>query len=304
MNFLFYGCDMSLNKYHTYKILCKCDEFIKLVEHTVIVLGVEITYLRNNRFMEFNFKTHLNKEKTTIIDFIKDITSTKKPSNTKHIIVIHNLDSLSLQLQYKLRMIIEKSYRNAVYICTCTLLSRVIQPLQSRFTQVRVPMLSNTHKSYIISTIMKYIGSEKDITKFTSYVKNVDMLQDVVCLSISYDLIDETDISKPLKKFKFVENEVKLLFTQFPKYKSTIECITNIRQFIYKIIHYNIDHRIFLKLLIKYCSQSKQICHHMHDIISIVQKHDIDLININQCKIIHSYEIMMLDIYSLLIIMD
>ena len=103
MNLLFYGYDITLCKYYVNRLLGKKDQPIKLTEHTTNVSGVDISYFTNQDFIELNLKTHLSKERSSLVEFIKILTSTRKASNDKHIIILNNIDSLNLQLQYKLR---------------------------------------------------------------------------------------------------------------------------------------------------------------------------------------------------------
>jgi hypothetical protein len=168
---------------------------------------------------------------------------------------------------------------------------------------VRVPILSNFEKNYIIKETILCIESKKEPSQLVKYItKNVEMFQDVILITLSYHLIEDVDnISKTCKKFKFLEHEIKMIMMNFTKLRSTVEAMSEIRQFVYKIIHYNIDHKLFAKTIIGYCSKSKYYVKYIHDIVMLSTKFDLDVININQCKAIHTYEIMLINIFLLLI---
>lgn len=299
MNLLLYGYDISLNKFHICKILSSNKNTIRLKDETINVLGVDITFKSCRDFIQINMKTHLNKEKTSMVEFIKNIIGSRKPSNDKHKIVILNLDYLNTQLQFKLRRIIEKSHQNASFICSCGLLSKVIPPLQSRFNSIRVPVLSNQEKKMIITKVFEMNHETKNLNVLLKYVKDVDYFQDIVALALSYNLSEETDSTKSFKKFKFIENDLKLLLSKFKKMKNTLDCIHDIRQFIYKLIHYNIDHKLIIKMVIDSCSTSKTFIPYMHQIVGICKQFDMDIININPCKVTHAYEQLFLSILLL-----
>lgn len=301
MNLLFYGYDVTLCKYYVNRILCEKDQSIKWAEHTINVLGVDIIYFTGQNFIELKLKTHLSKERSALVEFIKNITSTRTPSNKKHIIILNNIDALNFQLQYKLRRTLEKASINASFIGICNSLSKIIEPLQSRFTLVRVPILSNNEKNHISATIKTQMNSDKDTTDLLKYLKNIEIFQDIISINLSFFFAkDDTDFTKNCKSFKFVDNEAKVLFTSFTKNKNIQDSIQEIRQFIYTIIHYNIDHKLTIKAMITCISKIKAYTKHIFKIIHIMKDFDISLISINQCKIVHAYELCLLDILSLI----
>lgn len=297
MSFMFYGNDITLNKFYINRLLHQPGKnHVKLYESTITINGVEISYKSNQHFMEFNFKTHLNKEKIAMIQFIKDVTSSKKPSNIKHIMILDNIDYINDQQQYKLRRLIEKASVNATFICNCNVLSKIIGPLRSRFVLVRIPMLSNLEKKYIASTVLDTINSVKEREPLHKYVqRHVETLQDLVCIALSYDTLSD-DVNKSFKAFKFVEKEVKYVLGNIPRYKSSTDAITSIRQSVYKIIHYNINHVLVAKMILNTCSTSSVYKKHLHSITNRVAQFDLNLLHINQCKSIHVYESLFLDI--------
>lgn len=301
MNLLFYGYDITLCKYYVNRLLGKKDQPIKLTEHTTNVSGVDISYFTNQDFIELNLKTHLSKERSSLVEFIKILTSTRKASNDKHIIILNNIDALNFQLQYKLRRTLEKATVNASFIGVSNSLSKLIEPLQSRFALVRIPLLTNIEKKHICSTIKSHIQSDKDTTDLLKYLKNIELFQDIVSINLSFFLAEEdTNFTKICKSFKFIDNEVKALFTNFTKNKNIQDSIQEIRQFIYTLIHYNIDHKIIVQSIIACTSKMKAYTNYMFSIIHILKEFDISMISINQCKIVHAYELCLLDILTLI----
>lgn len=302
MNLLFYGYDITLCKYYVNRLLGKKDQPIKLTEHTTNVLGVDIVYFTSPDFIELNLKTHLSKERSSLVEFIKTLTSTRKASNQKHIIILNNIDALNFQLQYKLRRTLEKASTNASFIGISHTLSKMIEPLQSRFSLVRTPLLTNNEKKHICTNIKTYMKSDKDTTDLLKYLKNIELFQDIVSINISFFLVedDAKNFTKICKSFKFIDNEVKALFTNFTKNKNIQDSIQEIRQFIYTLIHYNIDHKIIVQSIITCTSKMKAYTNYMFQIIHILKEFDMSIISINQCKIVHAYEFCLLDILTLI----
>ena len=299
MNLLFYGYDITLCKYFVYRLLGEKNKIIKLNLNYTIIQGVEVSYYSNSNFIELNFKTHLSKERTALVEFIKEITSTRKPSNEKHIVVLNNIDALNFTLQYKLRRTIEKASGSASFIGICNVLSKVIEPLQSRFSFVRIPILTNSEKKHISLVVRNIVNTNR--TPQMKYIKNIELFQDVVAYNLSFFLSeDEEAFNKDCKSFQFVDNEVKTLFTSFTKNKSINDRIPEIRQFIYMLIHYNIDHRIITQSILNSTLKIKAFAEQMISVVSILKEFDSSMIAINQCKIVHSYELCLLDILSLI----
>jgi replication factor C subunit 3/5 len=82
---------------------------------------------------------------------ILNITQNKE--NFK-IVVINKVDKLSEQSQASLRRTVEKISYKCKFIFICDQLSKVIEPLRSRFLLVRVPLPSNLEVSNLIMDIM------------------------------------------------------------------------------------------------------------------------------------------------------
>ena len=302
MNLLFYGYDITYCKYYVNKLLADKDSTLNFNECTTNVLGVDISYFTNPYFIELNLKTHLSKERASIVEFIKQVTSTRKASNEKHIIVLNNIDALNFQLQYKLRRTIEKASVNASFIGVCNILSKLIEPLQSRFLLVRIPIPSINEKKHISSTIKTIFQSDKDTSNLLKYLKNIEMFQDIVSINLSFFMYDSDDAAfvKLCKDFKFIDQEVKLLFTNLTKNKSAQDSIQEIRKFTYTLIHYNIDHKVVIQSIISTITKMKAYSSHMYNIVEILKEFDISMISINQCKVVHAYELCLLKILSLI----
>lgn len=301
---LLYGNDYGLNKFYTNQILSFNFPNIQTVPTPINVSGIDIEFNQNSYFLEVNLNTHLNKEKSALIDFIKSITNTKSVFQNKHIIVLQNIDALNIQMQCKLRRIIETSDDNTIFIAVCSKISKLMEPIISRFCALRIPMLDNKQKT---SLMKKYIqecevNDEEEYKKaISTSIKNNYLVtfQDVILCFIITNF-DHTNLTKRIKTYQFVKNELEGLFKKFPNFKSIHDATDTIRTVIYKLIHYNLPHNDLAKLIIDITSSKKSIFENkIYDIVQIVTKFDMDMIKINQCKIVHAYDEMFFNLFLL-----
>ena len=298
---LLYGSDFGLNRFYAHQILKWNFSNLHTTPVQVNINNVDVEYTANSHFIEINFNTHLNKEKGALVDLIKNVTSTKNVFNRKHIIMLYNIDLLNNQMQCKLRRIVETSDSNATYIAVCSRLSKLMDPIVSRFFPLRIPMLENTQKTKLMTKCI-LANDDGDYSKtITSCIKNnyVSTFQDVVMCSIVCVLNDDNVIKK-IKTYQFVKSEIESLFKSFHGCKTVLKATDAIRNTVYKLVHYNLPHIELAKVVIDVTTSKKTIfAKNMMQISRIVAKFDENMIHVNQCKIIHVYEEMLFDIFAL-----
>lgn len=298
---LLYGSDFGLNRFYANQILKWNFSNLETKEVLVNINSVDVEYTLNSEFIEINFNRHLNKEKGALVDLIKNVTSTKNVFGKKHVIMLYNIDLLNNQMQCKLRRIVETSDSNATYIAVCSRLSKLIDPIISRFFPLRVPMLENNQKTKLMTKCI-LVNNEGDYAKtITSCIKNnyVSTFQDVVMCSIICVLNDDQVIKK-IKTYQFVKSEIESLFKSFHGCKTIFKATDSIRNTIYKLVHYNLPHIEVAKVVIDVATSKKAIfADKMFQIARIVAQFDENMIHVNQCKIIHVYEEMLFDIFTL-----
>lgn len=299
---LLYGSDFGLNRFYANQILKWNFSTLHTKKVLVNINNVDVEYAVNSHFIEINFNTHLNKEKGALVDLIKNVTSTKNVFSKKHIIMLYNIDLLNNQMQCKLRRIVETSDLNATFIAVCSRLSKLIDPVISRFFPLRVPMLDTNQKTKLMTKCILANNDEGDYSStVTSCIKNnyVSTFQDIVMCSIICVLNDEKVIKK-IKTYQFVKSEIESLFKSFPGYKNVFKATDSIRTSVYKLVHYNLPHIEVAKLVIDVTASKKAIfANKMLEISRIVAKFDENMIHVNQCKIIHVYEEMLFNIFTL-----
>jgi hypothetical protein len=309
-NICFHGKDHSLCKVYIYQLiewqLNKKIKELHINENCMNINGIDVNYISTDAFIQINMDTHLNKERNACIDFIKIISKQKNVLYPKHIIIIWNIDKLNHPSQCRLRRIIEVSYHNIIFLTFATEFSKLIEPIQSRFMTLRTPCLSNIQKQSIFDTILnEYHDEDSDIQlnkkKFSKVIlSESSTLEDVFLLSIIISINSE-NLTKHIKSFKFIETELNNLLKLFNKVSNVHQLIESTRNLIYKIIHYNINHTSFAKMLLNsITSICKLPSEKMHHIIYIITKFDEHIQNINICKIIHVYEYTLIEIFKVI----
>lgn len=312
-NTIFYGQDTSLCKTHLYELLrwgLNVDCFM-LRHHTIAVNNIDVSYSSCDYFVQFNFETHLNKERNSLIEFIKQLSNQKNVIQDKHIFVLWNIETLTHQSQYRLRRVIEKSQNATLFIGFVSQCSKMIEPLQSRFMMLRVPCLSTIQKRNLFVSLneRKVDDSNRNDIKdikddiVQTVLKKIE--SDCVTLEdtfIAYQIysMNKESFSKDVKTFKFIENELNSLLKLFSKMKNVHTLIEKTRAFIYQLIHYNIQHSLIAKTIVKKVMKLKITDDKLHKISTLVAKFDHDILFTNVCKIIHAYEFLFIELYKII----
>lgn len=83
-------------------------------------------------------------------------TFCKSYSSTKHkkIVYIDDLDTVNEQYQQIFRSYIDKYYNNVQFICSCSVIQKIIVSLQSRLTTIKIPPFSYNINRGIIKNII------------------------------------------------------------------------------------------------------------------------------------------------------
>lgn len=83
------------------------------------------------------------KDVMTLSDFLKEIMTHPCIHAERHIFVIKYVDTLCTRgFAYMMRVLFERFSKNAWFICTTYKLGAIESPIRSRFTMLRVPLLS------------------------------------------------------------------------------------------------------------------------------------------------------------------
>jgi replication factor C subunit 3/5 len=118
--------------------------------------AIEISTLGSNHHIEINPSDVGISDRHVVQEVIKEIAQTQNVAQGAHafkVVVLNEVDRLSMQAQQALRRTMEKYTASCRLILVCESTSRVIAPLRSRCLAVRVPAPSKEEISGILNDI-------------------------------------------------------------------------------------------------------------------------------------------------------
>jgi hypothetical protein len=92
-----------------------------------------IPYLSHKDYIELDVEHIMQSpDKTCLPDVLKHLTSQKNISGARHVIVMHNVDSMSVNIMHAMRKVLETYAQNAYIIMTCRSMSNITDAIKSR----------------------------------------------------------------------------------------------------------------------------------------------------------------------------
>ena len=163
-NLLFYGYEGKRTLINLY--LKNFFKNIIVKKTSNIINNKKFNYNYSDYHIEVDIKDLNKDEIINLIEFIKFYSSTKSILNQKKIFIIYNFNNLVHKEQYKFRTILEKIH-NVIFIFHINKLSKVIEPILSRFLLIRL----NIIKEKEMLEFIKYIFKDNN-SKFNN-IKNL-----------------------------------------------------------------------------------------------------------------------------------
>lgn len=209
-------------------------------------------YLHCATHMEINMAEIKSAEKQFVCDFIhKHISTTKSMNQRKHIVVMHNVDTLSTQSSFALRRPIESAANNVMFIFTCPTLANLETAILSRFCLVRCNFTTDTKTAFL-----ERFAQDQCI--------DGDILMDpndcivLTLLSISCPEVRST-----------TEKVVKTFLADLFKEKNILKACDGIRTFAYKILHFNVPIATVMKTVITALGEDKSFRGRIAEVVQL-----------------------------------
>lgn len=209
---------------------------INTINKTIKINNKTISFNVSNYHFEIDIYNYLNRN-NAFIALIKELSSTHNILNqNKKIFVIKNVDQLTKSSQLKLRKLLERIQTQ--FIFSTSYLSKIIEPLRSRFLLIRIPSPTKDDKIKVLKTICKGENIKISTRSINILLAKTDNIKELITLlqicyqsgkfknknlnyiNILNKIIKELDklSSKNYKKFRDLIYSLKLLNIPYCKY--------------------------------------------------------------------------------------
>ena len=207
------------------------DEIIKAkfgisqIYRKEILWNKSIIYNENQYFFEIDLDNpNMNKKFKDLTEMLLFIIKSRNINNKKHLIIIKNIDKLN-EYFFSFRIILERYYNNCYFICTTNQISKIENPIKSRFSLIRFRLFTNNEIQSIFINFLKI--------PLNSYlIKNN-------CRNIFFAIfIGQVELNEPLLVNEDFCNLTYPPLRDFLKSKYTLN---DIRQLSYKYSQYDLN---------------------------------------------------------------
>lgn len=154
-NILLYGEEGSCKKTLIYNFFKNVEKIKKKIEYKINYKKIEFYIYYTKYYIEIDINQILKYKKLVLIEFIKEINSTKNVNNNLKIIIIHGINLLGLEEQFILRKIIEHNYNYCRFILISSTINNIIEPIKSRCFLIKTPGFTKSFIKHKINEIIK-----------------------------------------------------------------------------------------------------------------------------------------------------
>ena len=252
---LLFGNEVTILKLYVHALLSK------VFQKNVISKIAEFEYTNNSSKYTCNYKysdVHLeidmqeiiSSERQFISDFIyKHIGNTRNIYQQKHIVVIHNIQSMTDATMFSLRRPLEQFSNNILFIVTTKSLSRIESAILSRFMYIKCRIEPDNLENFF-----EMFVSNKEIEGTIEIDPTDGLTHNLLSLSIS-----ETQDN--------IKNRLENFIDELLKEKNVSKACELIRSFGYKILHFNVPLATIMKITVNKLMNNK---HFKNNIVEIV----------------------------------
>ena len=212
-------------------LLARIFNIVAPFNKTEHVWDKSIIYMENQYYIDIDLMNPENiKNIEKITTFLLHIISSKNVKMKKHYIVIKHIDLLS-KLFCDFRIILERYSHNVIFICTTHYITKIENPIKSRFSTFRIPLF--THDE-IIDIYCNYLNIS--INDYLSETKTRNIIKAIFISEIERHPLSSEILTKEFVEFNFPP------FVEFIKnYNKNINNLDDIRALSYKCCQYNVS---------------------------------------------------------------
>jgi len=188
-----------------------------------------IVYNENQYFLEIDLDNPMMPKKLNCLkDMLLFIIKTRSVNLNKHLIIIKNIDKLD-EYFFAFRIILEKYHNNCYFICTSNHISKIENPIKSRFSLFRFRLFTNEEIQIILK---KYLNIE--LNKYLISNENIQGTRNIIFAIF----ISQTEINEPLL---ITEDFCNLNYPPLKKFLESKYDLNDIRQLAYKYSQYDLN---------------------------------------------------------------
>lgn len=212
------------------------DEIIRkkfnltVIYRNELIWNKTIIYNENQYFFEIDLDNpNMPKKFINLTEMLLSIIKTKAIVNNKHLIIIKNIDKIEEHF-FAFRIILERFYHNAYFICTTNKISKIELPIKSRFSLFRIRLFTTKEIEMIFNNNLN-IKLNENLIK--NNCRNIIFAIFIAQTEIYEPLLVDEDFCNfnypPIKSFvnsNFTINDIRQLSYKYCQYNLTIKDLT------------------------------------------------------------------------------
>lgn len=187
-----------------------------------------IVYNENQHFFEIDLANPIMPKKFNCLkEMLLFIIKTRSVNSHKHLIIIKNIDRLN-EYFFAFRIILERYYNNCYFICSTNHISKIENPIKSRFSLFRFRLFKSNEiqmifNNYLDCSLSPYIQDKRDIF-FAIFISQTAKYEPLL---ITEDFCNLN--YPPLRTFldsKYNLNDIRQLAYKYSQYDLNIKDLT------------------------------------------------------------------------------
>ena len=149
---------------------------IKQIYRKELLWNKTIIYNENQYFLEIDLDNpNMPRKLNNLNDMLLFIIKTKMINNEKHLIIIKNIDKLNENF-FAFRIILERYYNNCYFICFTNRISKIENPIKSRFFLFRLRLFKPEEIQMIFNKYLK-IETNKNLSNNRNIIFHIFIAQ-------------------------------------------------------------------------------------------------------------------------------
>ena len=296
-NVIIYGKD-DLSNICISEFLLKKYLQIDNIKYKNLQFNQQISYNVSNYNLQININNIQSSNRKYIIDFIKDISSTKPLISKYHIFCIDNFDLLHPQLQSSLRRLIESKQHLTIFILTTTNINNIDLAIQSRFLCLRIPVvrylqLEDMIKKMLFDTLPTTFNDFLSLN-VKAYVKKYNYNLMNCLLNLESFVKNNFNIESKLETMNHsnIETEIATYFTKINRIKNISSLMESTRNLVKLILKYNYSDNYICNVILNHAISKTKCNIKKFAIINTIANINCNMIY--SMKLIFHYELLII----------